>query len=278
MVTERNDAGTESQVEVADSQVSPENTQAESVAPVAEETQDLSETVDPPIEVAPQTEPQTETQNTEGASTLQASDEFRKYQSATDKQLAEMQTQLKSSEQARVLAEQQTNANNLEAEVSAYTQQLQQSLLDQGLDENSARQMAATQANMAKQAYVSKLQADQVAERQRQVEYELNNRTQLAKAYELSSQYGVPYGELQDFPDPQSMERHAKALSRISKLEKTVQQVTPAQQLNGATPGADVAPTNSEDVLDRYNAGDPAVTTEMARTAAQRLGMSSLFN
>ena len=64
MVTERNDAGTESQVEVADSQVSPENTQAESVAPVAEETQDLSETVDPPIEVAPQTEPQTETQDT----------------------------------------------------------------------------------------------------------------------------------------------------------------------------------------------------------------------
>jgi len=106
------------------------------------------------------------------------------------------------------------------------------------------------------------------------IEYELNNRTQLAKAYELSSQYGVPYGELQDFPDPQSMERHAKALSRISKLEKTVQQATPAQQLSGATPGADVAPTDSGDVLDRYNAGDPAITTEMARSAAQKLGMT----
>ena len=272
MVTERNDAGTESQVEVTETQVVPEST------PESEATQDLSETADPTIEVAPQTEPQAETQNTEGEPALQASDEFRKYQSATDKQIAEMQSQLKSAEEARTLAEQQTNANNLHAAVSAYAQQLQQSFVDQGLDEGQAQQLATQQANMARQAYVAKLQADQVAERQRQVEYELNNRTQLAKAYELSSQYGVPYGELQDFPDPQSMERHAKALSRISKLEKTVQQVTPAQQLNGATPGADVAPTNSEDVLDRYNAGDPAVTTEMARIAAQRLGMSSLFN
>ena len=185
-----------------------------------------------------------------------------------------MQSQLKSAEEARTLAEQQTNANNLHAEVSAYAPQLQQSYVDQGLDEGQAQQLATQQANMARQADVAKLQADQVAERQRQEESELNNRTQLAKAYELSSQYGVPYGELQDFPDPQSMERHAKALSRIGKLEKTVQQSTPAQQLSGATPGADVAPTNSEDVLDRYNAGDPAVTTEMARTAAQRVGIS----
>jgi hypothetical protein len=272
MVTERNDAGSESQVEVADNQVSFDNTQTESVTP------DLTETADPPIEVAPQTEPQTETQNTEEASTPQASDEFRKYQSATDKQLAEMQTQLKSSEEARVLAEQQTNANNLSAEVSAYTQQLEQTFVEQGLDEGNARQMAASQANMAKQAYLADQRANQISQRQRQVETDLNSRTQLAKAYELSSQYAVPYGELQDFPDPQSMERHAKALSRISKLEKTVQQVTPAQQLSGATPGADVAPTNSEDVLDRYNAGDPAVTTEMARSAAQRLGHTSLFN
>ena len=268
MVTERNDAGTESQVAVTDTQVEPESTSS------AEATQDLSETADPPIEVAPQTDPQAETQNTEEAPAPQANDEFRKYQSATDKQIADMQSQLKSSEEARTLAERQTNANNLNAEVSAYAQQLQQDLVDKGLDEGQAQQLASQQASMARQAYVAKLQADQVAERQRQVESELNNRTQLAKAYELSSQYAVPYVELQDFPDPQSMERHAKALSRISKLEKTVQQVTPAQQLSGATPGADVAPTDSGDVLDRYNAGDPAITTEMARSAAQRLGIS----
>jgi hypothetical protein len=44
--------------------------------------------------------------------------------------------------------------------------------------------------------------------------------------------------------------------------------------MTGASPAADVAPTNSEDVIDRYNAGDPAVTTDMARTAAKKLGLS----
>jgi len=103
---------------------------------------------------------------------------------------------------------------------------------------------------------------------------ELNTRTQLAKAYELATQYGVAYAELQDLPDPVTMEKHAKALSTIKKLEGRVQQVTPAQSLNNANPAADVAPTNSEDVLDRYNAGDPAITTEMAKIASKKLGFS----
>ena len=272
MVTERNDAGTESAVEVTDVPPSPDETPVEAVAE-PEVEQDLSETADTPIGVAPQTDSQTEPQSTEGT-TPQSDQEFRKYQSATDRRIAEMETQLQQSEQARTLAEQQTNANNLEAEVAAYSQELAQRYVAQGLDDVTAQQMAGQQAALAKEAYVAKAQAEQVTARQRQVETELNSRTQLAKAYELSSQYGVPYAELQDFPDPQSMERHAKALSRITKLEKTVQQVTPGQQMSGATPAADVAPTNAEDVLDRYNAGDPAISTEMARSASQKLGLT----
>ena len=272
MVTERNDVGTESTVEVTETPPSPEETPVEAVAE-PEVEQDLSEPADTPIGVAPQIESQTEPQSTE-ETTPQSSEEFRKYQSATDKRIAEMEAQLKQSEQARALAEQQTNINNLEAEVAAYGQELTQRYINQGLDEVTAQQVAGQQADLAKKAYIANAQAEQVTARQRQVEQELNSRTQLAKAYELSSQYGIPYAELQDFPDPQSMERHAKALSRISKLEKTVQQVTPGQQMNGATPAADVAPTNAEDVLDRYNAGDTAITTEMARAASQKLGLT----
>ena len=272
MVTERNDVGTESTVEVTETPPSPEETPVEAVAE-PEVEQDLSEPADTPIGVAPQIESQTEPQSTE-ETTPQSSEEFRKYQSATDKRMAEMEAQLKQSEQARALAEQQTNINNLEAEVAAYGQELTQRYINQGLDEVTAQQVAGQQADLAKKAYIANAQAEQVTARQRQVEQELNSRTQLAKAYELSSQYGIPYAELQDFPDPQSMERHAKALSRISKLEKTVQQVTPGQQMNGATPAADVAPTNAEDVLDRYNAGDTAITTEMARAASQKLGLT----
>ncbi len=91
-------------------------------------------------------------------------------------------------------------------------------------------------------------------------------------SYQLNMVFS--YAELQDLPDPATMEKHAKALATIKKLEGRVQQVTPAQSLNSANPAADVAPTNSEDVLDRYNAGDPAITTEMAKMASKKLGFS----
>jgi hypothetical protein len=272
MVTERNDEGTESTVEVAEAPPSLDETPVEAVAE-PEVEQDLSEPADTPIGVTPQTESQTEPQSAEGT-TPESGKEFRKYQSATDKRIAEMETQLQYSEQARALAEQQTNVNTLQADVAAYGQELTERYINRGLDDTTAQEIGSHQANLAREAYIAKVQAEQVTVRQRQVEQELNSRTQLAKAYELSSQYGIPYAELQDFPDPQSMERHAKALSRISKLEKTVQQVTPGQQMNGATPAADVAPTNAEEVLDRYNAGDAAITTEMARAASQKLGLT----
>ena len=162
----------------------------------------------------------------------------------------------------------------MNAEVANYTNTLYQQYIDRGFDESTAKQEATRNAAMAKQAYMAKVQADSVLARQRQVEQELNSRTQLAKAYELASQHQVPYTELQDFSDPVAMERHAKALSRIAKLEKSIQANTPGQQMTGASPAADVAPTNSEDVIDRYNSGDPGVTTEMARTAAKKLGLS----
>lgn len=272
MVTERNDEGTESTVEVAEAPTSLDETPVEAVAE-PEVEQDLSEPADTPIGVTPQTESQTEPQSAEGT-TPESGKEFRKYQSATDKRIAEMETQLQQSEQARALAEQQTNVNTLQADVAAYGQELTERYINRGLDDATAQEIGSHQANLAREAYIAKVQAEQVTVRQRQVEQELNSRTQLAKAYELSSQYGIPYAELQDFPDPQSMERHAKALSRISKLEKTVQQVTPGQQMNGVTPAADVAPTNAEEVLDRYNAGDAAITTEMARAASQKLGLT----
>ena len=278
MVTEQNDPGQESQVEVTDVPLSLDETQAPAkeetpTEQVAETTQDLNETADSSIEVSPQSEPQTQSsENVEKKPT--ADEELRKYQSATDKQIADMKAQLKQEQQARALAEQQTNQRNLDSEVASYTNNLYQQYIDRGFDESTAKQEATRNAAMAKEAYMAKVQADSVLARQRQVEQELNSRTQLAKAYELASQHQVPYTELQDFSDPVAMERHAKALSRINKLEKSIQSNTPGQQMTGASPAADVAPTNSEDVIDRYNAGDPAVTTDMARTAAKKLGLS----
>ena len=109
--------------------------------PAADVTEDLTETVDPPIEVVPKTEPQATTQETVGT-TEQATPEFRKYQSATDKRIAEMETQLADERAARSRAEQIQNSNTLDAEVNAYGQQLVQRFMDQGLDDATAMQLA----------------------------------------------------------------------------------------------------------------------------------------
>ena len=276
MVTETNDLGTESTVEVTEIPLKVDEsveTPAPAETPAPEPVDDLTETDDSSIEVPPAPEPQANTE-TELESTPAPNPELSKYQSATDKRIAEMETQLGNERAARQRAEQLQNSSNLEAEVNAYYQKNYQQLIDQGLDEVAATQMAQQQTAFAKEAYLAKQQADQVLSNSQQMQTELNTRTQLAKAYELATQYGVAYAELQDLPDPVTMEKHAKALSTIKKLEGRVQQVTPAQSLNNANPAADVAPTNSEDVLDRYNAGDPAITTEMAKIASKKLGFS----
>jgi hypothetical protein len=276
MVTETNDLGTESTVEVTEIPLKVDEsveTPAPAETPAPEPVDDLTETDDSSIEVPPAPEPQANTE-TELESTPAPNPELSKYQSATDKRIAEMETQLANERAARQRAEQLQNSSNLEAEVNAYYQKNYQQLIDQGLDEVTATQMAQQQTSFAKEAYLAKQQADQVLSNSQQMQTELNTRTQLAKAYELATQYGVAYAELQDLPDPVTMEKHAKALATIKKLEGRVQQVTPAQSLNNANPAADVAPTNSEEVLDRYNAGDPAITTEMAKIASKKLGFS----
>ena len=276
MVTETNDLGTESTVEVTETPLKVDEsveTPAPAETPAPEPVDDLTETDDSSIEVPPAPEPQANTE-TELESTPAPNPELSKYQSATDKRIAEMETQLGNERAARQRAEQIQNSSNLEAEVNAYYQKNFQQLTDQGLDEVTATQMAQQQTAFAKEAYLAKQQADQVLSNSQQMQNELNTRTQLAKAYELSTQYGISYAEIQDLPDPVTMEKHAKALATIKKLEGRVQQVTPAQSLNNANPAADVAPTNSEEVLDRYNAGDSAITTEMARIASKKLGFS----
>ncbi len=127
---------------------------------------------------------------------------------------------------------------------------------------------------MAKELYLKDLEVQRTRQQQQQINSQLNDRTMLARAYELSSQYNIPFSELQEISNPQEMERHAKALKRIKDLEGRLQGATPAQSYGSGVPAADVAPTNADNVLDRYNAGDPAVTTDMARAAAKQMGLT----
>ena len=217
-------------------------------------------------------ESSTEAQST--SSSLLNSPEFRKYQSNTDRKMAELEKQLAEERTARDEVQAQESLRTLDTEVAQYAQQKREQFLQQGIDDVTAQQMANEQAGLAKEAYLSNLPVQQQKRQSQQYESEMNSRTQLARAYELASQYGVPFSELQDVSSPAEMERHAKSLKRIKDLESRLQGVTPSQQYGSATPSSDVAPTAASAVLDRYNAGDPAVTTDMARSASQKLGLT----
>ena len=281
MVTEQNDAGKESQVEITDipvdtnvSSTTDASTPVEEPTPVVEESNESIENSDNSIQVnEPESKSQTE-QLSDAKADLQSSEAFRKYQSSTDKRMAELETQLQKAEQQRVTAEEQANLNKLDDQVATYEQQLAQKYVTQGLDEQMARQLANDQALMAKEAYMAKIETAKVNREQQKFQGELSQRTQLAKAYELAAQYQVPYQELQDINDPVTMEKMAKNLFRTRKLEEQLAKNTPSQTMTNASPSPDVAPTNAEDVIDRYNSGDPNVTTDMARTAAKKLGLS----
>ena len=212
--------------------------------------------------------------DTQSTSSVFNTPEFKKYQSSTDKRMAELEQQLQSEKAERERYAEQESLKNLDVEVNQYAQRIREDLLQQGIDDVTAQQTASREASMAKELYLKDLEDQRTRQQQQQINSQLNDRTMLARAYELSSQYNIPFSELQEISNPQEMERHAKALKRIKDLEGRLQGATPAQSYGSGVPAADVAPTNADNVLDRYNAGDPAVTTDMARAAAKQIGLT----
>ena len=212
--------------------------------------------------------------DTQSTGTVFNTPEFKKYQSSTDKRMAELEQQLQAEKAERQKYAEQESLKNLDVEVNQYAQRIREDLLQQGIDDVTAQQTASREASMAKELYLKDLEVKRTRQQQQQVNSQLNDRTMLARAYELSSQYNIPFAELQEITNPKEMERHAKALKRIKDLEGRLQGATPAQSYGSGVPAADVAPTNASNVLDRYNAGDPAVTTDMARSAAKQMGLT----
>lgn len=282
MVTERNNDEAQSGVEITDLPVdlsdtstteTPTPIETEEITPVIDESLETTESSDNSIQVEPQSESQSEPPSN-AAVDLKSMPEFRKYQSVTDKRMAELENQVQEAKLERAKAEEQANINNLNDQVAKYTNDLRQRYINQGLDDVQAQQMASEQSALAKEAYLAKMEANNIAKKLKDNEGKLNGQVGLARAYELSAQLGVPFSELQEIKDPNMMERHAKSLYRIKQLEEKYKQAVPAQDMTNSSPSPDVAPTNAEDVIDRYNSGDPNVTTDMAKTAAKKLGLS----
>ena len=156
MVTERNNEGAESGVEITDLPVDLSDSSTETPTPIeAEEPKpvdDFAETTensDNSIQVESQSESQSEPPSN-AAVDLKSIPEFRKYQSSTDKRMAELENQVQEAKLERAKAEEQANLNNLNDQVAKYTNDLRQRYINQGLDDVQAQQMASEQSALAK--------------------------------------------------------------------------------------------------------------------------------
>ena len=214
------------------------------------------------------------TTDTQSNGSVFTSPEFKKYQSSTDKRMAELETQLTNERVQRDEYRARENQKTLDTEVGQYSEELRNEFLNQGMDDMSAQQLAQRTAAFAKQAFVAQQQVQRMTRQKQRDSSEINNRTLLARAYELASQNNISFTELQGITNPDEMERHAKSLKRIKDLETRLQGAIPSQTYGSGTPSTDVAPTNASNVLDRYNAGDSAVSTDMARAAARQMGLT----
>ena len=250
------------------------------VEQVSSETEPSVETpsVEETVESPPQEQP-TETVNVEGTTDTRtySQDEFAKLQSANDKRIAETERNNKLLQDQIAQARQEADNNNLNQQVEVYKEQQRQRYIAQGIDDQTAMQIANEQTEFAKKAYLTEQANQRTTQQLRQSSQENETRTQQARAYELATQNGIKYSELDGITDPVAMEKVAKALGKAQKLEQRIQGSVGSSTYGSSQPSADVAPTDAESVLDRYNSGDPGITTEQAQNAAKKLGMPDLI-
>ena len=214
-----------------------------------------------------------QTQDAVESSRTYSQDEFRSMQSSQDRQISELAKQNKLIEQQLADTRREAESNNLTQQVGVYKEQIRQQLLSDGIDDTTAGRMAERESSNQKELYLAKLANERTFAENQKMSREINQRSQQARAYELATQNGINFSELEGIGDPVAMEKLAKALGRLNKTEQRLQGSTGSQTYGTSQPSSDVAPTDAESIIDRYNSGDPGITTEQANAAAKKLGM-----
>ncbi len=269
-------------------QDSAESTGAEQVPLLNEEssseptsvTEAVPQTEEQAVDTAQPTETTISATPSEGTSVTDrtySQEEFRKLQSSNDKRIAELEKANKQMEEQAYQARKQAEESNLNQQVEVYQEQQRQKLIAQGMDEMTAQQISQEQSAFAKRAFLTEIANRETTSQNQKLMGEINQRSQQARAYELATQNGINYSELDGISDPVAMEKVAKALGRAAKLEQRLQSNTSPSTYGTSQPAVDVAPTDAESIIDRYNSGDPGISTEQANSAAKKLGMPDLI-
>jgi len=201
-------------------------------------------------------------------------DEFSKFQSKTDKQIGELQEQLQSERATREKAEDQARMSGLDNEVAIFQEQEKQKAVTQfGMDENQAGDYARQQADMMKNLYLKDMAAkstqQQLAE-QNKVNAELSGKALIG---EIAGKYNIPANDLQSLgiTNADALDKMAQVIADNNRLKSPSAQ---PQQFDNNYADSTVAPTDAENLIDRYNDGDPNVSWDQFVEAGKKLGIN----
>ena len=256
-------------------QEEPEGTLTRDVAAgVGDEDVSRNNGENPAGTVAPNRNPNEDTAQAGPDQGLYETPGFKEYQSKTDQRIAQLQSQVEQANQVQRERQQQAETEVLEKTVYNWKYQQYQALVERGVEDATAQEIANAYGDLAKQSYIANKGATSAEAQTSTAQGQVAEQVRKARAYELSAQYKVPFNELAGINDPNYMETHAKNLARVAKLEGQISSQTSGQTFDTSQPATDVAPSDAERILDAYAAGDSRVTRDMAEAASKRLGMS----
>jgi len=214
------------------------------------------------------------TQQPEQESKSYSNEEVSKIQSSYDKRAAEqdktieeLKNQVAQLQETSVQTTQQYSEQQILSAKEKFVYDKTQWLIQQGVDDQQARNQAIQEGESAAQTAMAQLKLDQEKQQIEKQKQDLDRQARITVISQIANRYNVSATELEMFSTPEQMEKYASA---VSQTQRVVKETTPQLNTSGDVP-PDNIPSNDEDIIDRFASGDPKITMDMYEGAMRRL-------
>lgn len=259
------DNTTEEQLQTEVEQGLSEGAKKTSETGVSEDTNQGAETTEV-SDVTTTTETE-ETRNYSHGEVSKIQSSYDKRAADNEKTIGELKTELNTLKDQTQTQTQQYSDQQIIGARDSFIRDKAQWLVEQGVEQQAAHSQAQQEGNAAANTAMNQIKLDQERQYLDQAKAELNRQAKVTATSQIGQKYNVPVSELNSFSTPEQMEKYAAAVSQTNKV---VKETTPQLNTSGDVP-PDHIPTNDEDILDRFAAGDPKITMGMYEQAQKRM-------
>ena len=217
------------------------------------------------IENNSQPKQESKSYSNEEVSKIQSS--YDKRAAEQDKTIEELKNQVTQLQETSVQTTQQYSEQQILTAKEKFVYDKTQWLIQQGVDDQQARNQAIQEGEAAAQTAMAQLKLDQEKQQIEKQKQDLDRQARITVVNQIANRYNVSATELEMFSTPEQMEKYASA---VSQTQRVVKETTPQLNTSGDVP-PDNIPSNDEDIIDRFASGDPKITMDMYEGAMRRL-------